>query len=1069
MIDIGNSSADNKLYEIVRVDLKEMCAVKENERERVFSLTKKEVSKAKILTKENEVIRIVSAFNPLNKEVDKEDSSKYPYVRDLVVLKIGKSYKQYYNALCEGRDEEDKGSFKIKTVNITVNDNGDSTITEIGATKYKRLLCGSSSVRNAKELYIREELYDKTMEVLLTGIKKDALFPEDKFAKYSTYLGLAGSDSIPVSMPNICVVKDYKKMITDIFHIVKEVSKGKFDVEFAKCDEEEINAFDGAGLVSYEKAKQWAEELGLNYVPSSFQFRLLNGGKGNVYTFPLTEFIQEYKDKYPELKQIFVTDAWLNNVDIESPNYKIDVFLTESQFKFKNMYSSFDEWRDAFETDVDYASVDALKYSYHRTFNINNYSKSVDELSDWVVTAYQCLQTLQFEAEETPLLCEETFRRLKAAHEDIDEFMKYRGIVMDSESAEANIDNEVRTQFDGVPPYYKALALDDTLRYDPYIRKKIKDDLKSFIHRCYCGKLFQKGNYQTAIPDLLGLAQHIFGMEVVGTLKAGQIYSNYWNTKRVTNVSIWRNPHIACEWFNAEIVNNDDTEKWFKYQDTGIVTDIYSSLALRLGTMDFDGDTVATVDSNVIYNAVERANPHTIKYIPLLCDSKKEIKQLPISDTEKIMLTNKLGFQNNIGEVTNKVTVLLSLNQTDTIKKYVMIMSVVNQLIIDFVKTGIKVPIPIDIANEVKKHKKPSFLQFKDHNWIHDSNVDALGECFDLSEEEIKKQKKYELTNGTVDKVYLYLKQLVCDIEAKFWDDVTNGYERCQFYKLLQGNQYVYNTTYPKVKEKMAELQKQHEIICNKKYNDEHTYGSMDDSGYRFLRFYSFCELELLKVCKDRAKLLNYMIYIYWFDDEFVKLDKSILWNVFGKDIIKLYLHKEICTDEKILKTLDKKHARVLRKVTSGLDNASIVEIKDMSNDAVFITDAEVHEIKSSLPNDYVSQRLLFVLLVLYKKIQIDTTSKRERKLPITRSKKRMVTFNKLSKLSDIYYHQVEPRLKKLKNQELIAVDMKNIEKPKITPLIGYDLAAKEGCRIADINECQAHARAIFQTSNVFE
>lgn len=31
--------------------------------------------------------------------------------------------------------------------------------------------------------------------------------------------------------------------------------------------------------------------------------------------------------------------------------------------------------------------------------------------------------------------------------------------------------------------------------------------------------------------------------------------------------------------------------------------------------MDFDGDTIATVDSDIIYNAVEWANVHTIRLV----------------------------------------------------------------------------------------------------------------------------------------------------------------------------------------------------------------------------------------------------------------------------------------------------------------------------------------------------------------------------------------------------------------------------------------------------------------------
>ena len=159
-------------------------------------------------------------------------------------------------------------------------------------------------------------------------------------AKYST-------DSKTVSTPNICVVKDFKKDIEDAFDIVeqiKEVNSFKYKVTHFNDTkkmtvEKDVNCFDGAGIVSYERAKIWAKELGLNYVPSSFQIRVLNGIKGNLYTFPLTEYI-EYLEGNGLSQCLEVKDLWNNLVNIKEKN--IDVFLTESQFKFHDMYDDFE-------------------------------------------------------------------------------------------------------------------------------------------------------------------------------------------------------------------------------------------------------------------------------------------------------------------------------------------------------------------------------------------------------------------------------------------------------------------------------------------------------------------------------------------------------------------------------------------------------------------------------------------------------------------------------------------------------------------------------------------------------
>ncbi len=247
-------------FEIVRLNIREM-----QKKTVKFSMTESNLNNNKITIRNSEVVRIVTTFNLENL---KKDGSKYPYVKDLILLKIGKSYNTYYENLCtERKDDKDIGVFSLEIVDI----DKDGKIKVLDTIRYKRLLCGSSFVRNQKELYIREALYDKVMEVLLTGIAPDAEFRADKIAKYSTYLGLVATDSKVVSMPNICVVKDFKKDIEDSFDIVEQIKEGitfkykvtNYNDTKKMTTEKDVNCFDGAGIVSYERATIWAKELGL--------------------------------------------------------------------------------------------------------------------------------------------------------------------------------------------------------------------------------------------------------------------------------------------------------------------------------------------------------------------------------------------------------------------------------------------------------------------------------------------------------------------------------------------------------------------------------------------------------------------------------------------------------------------------------------------------------------------------------------------------------------------------------------------------------------------------------------
>ena len=1059
------NSNDEKIagYEIICLNIRDMQ--KDNP---IFSMTKSKLNTEKIKIRSSEIVRIVTKLNPNG---CKKDGSKYLYIKDLIILKIGKAYNKYYQCLCEDRkaDKKDMGVFTLKIIEI----NEDNNQTVLESIRYKRLLCGSSFVRNAKEMYVREELYDKVMEVLLTGIKPNALFPVDKVAKYSTYLGLAATDSMPVSMPNICVVKDFTKKIKDAFDIVKQTKNenGSFEYEVInfsdtkKETEEEVNCFDGAGIVSYERAVIWSKELGLDYVPSSFQIRVLNGIKGNLYTFPVTEYI-EYLEENNLQDHLVVQDLWKALVNIKEQ--KIDVFLTESQFKFHTMYNSFEEWKNVFDTEIKCG-----EYSYKRTFNISEVAKNIDKLKDELWSAYQPLQTLSITDVQLIELAKPTVSMTRLLYTDAGEFIKYRGIAIESDIEESESGEKHYKESDLTPWYYKALALDDSLQYDPYIRKKIENDLESLQRRIFMGKIILNGNYQTAIPDLLALMQHICGMPVIGALKKGEIYSNYWNTKEVEKVSIWRNPHIACEWINAKVLNNEDTKKWFKYQNTGIVTDIYGTLALRLGTMDFDGDTIASVHSDIIYNAVERADIHTIRFVSYKDENASCVKEnFHINDFERIMYTNKLGFQNNIGDVTNKVTVLWALygdtkdeTKRKEISDSIKIMSAINQLIIDFVKTGIKVPIPEAILDIVSGAKKPAFMQNKKGRWIDDKKTDAnaknfhfvLTEMVDtdgkmVSDEFIKGQKKYELTNGTVDRLYKYLSETLSEIKLDF----ESSAQECQFTKLLKEMPYIYNATYPKVGERLKELLKMHNIICGKKYYDEKESTCIDDSTWRFDRFYSYCENELMEICPDRETLLNYLIHIFYTNGNFYNCDKAILWNVFGEDICNRYIRKEINVSLDDLEKLAKKEKKAevkAEKIKEMCSNANIIHIKDLPENAIYITDTDVKYIVDSIPDNQEAQRLMIALLALYRKINADHEKGKKKAIKIKKGKKNEVTIYQICKLADIHYNQVHNRLKLLYEKKLIDIDLQNIKVPKITVYIPDQNKEREEYKIVNIND----------------
>lgn len=398
-------------------------------------------------------------------------------------------------------------------------------------------------------------------------------------------------------------------------------------------------------------------------------------------------------------------------------------------------------------------------------------------------------------------------------------------------------------------------------------------------------------------------------------------------------------------------------------------------------------------------------------------------------------------------------------------------MSVINQLIIDFVKTGIKVPVPKEISSVIADAKKPAFMQNKNGNWVDDMKVMANAQKFDYlikekaqkerleKNEFIKKQKKYELTNGTVDKLYEYLSKILSEIEMDF----KSTEEECQFTKLLKDIPYVYNATYPKVIDKLKELLQMHNIICGKKYYDEKESSGFNDSTWRFDRFYSYCEEELLKICDDREKLLNYLIYAYYTDEEFYNNDKGILWNAFGEDICKRYTKGELCVSEKVksdLKKKEKKASIKAAKIKEMCSNASIVKIKELSEDEIAIYDSEIKYISDKLNEDKEAIRLMIALLTLHKKINVEHKKGKPKSIKILKGKKNEVTINQICKLSDIYYNQIDNRLKILYEKGLIQIDISNMKVPKIVVTLPEDILKSENrFTVKNINDIKEYMK----------
>ena len=824
-----------------------------------------------ILTAESELIRIIKHLSEENEIVKERD-----YIPDVLSLKVGRSYTAYKE--------------KMTKTGMIVTYNG---------IKYKRIIVSSSHSRTQKAMLVSVDVWEKALDILLCGLDRNIKY---KFmSKWNSYIGLAATDSIPVSMPNIVVIDDkeifQKAKVDVVLETDTEDENGnisrKFEVENDREEDISINLFDGAGLVTVEKAGQWSKELNLDYIPASFQFRCIPCLKGKLYTMPVTEFANT-------IGSSTIIDIKGKKWDLF--NDKIDCILTKSQFKFHDLYDSIENWKECFEKEV---------YGYKRTFNISSYDEKLSELKKTTVMAYQPLQTSSYTDDEIKKLCDATVDGYINACSSVEGFLKYRGIISDQ-------DENDDIEWSKFPAYYQALYYKHSLFNDEFVQKKIKQDLKSGKERAYVGKIIVSGNYQTLTPDLYALMQYAFGLEVTGLLHGNEIYSNYWNHNLFETpwIDIIRSPHIANEHCPAQVVTSEEMEKWFAYQKTGIILSVFeNTIALKLNSADFDGDHVLTTDNRVICEAARRNNANTIHHIKT--DKRKSangVKKVDVSDVDTIIECDHKGYKNNIGSVINPISELWSLEQTEDVQNYIKIMSIVGSITIDYAKHGEEAEMPSEIKALLKEHKKPYFMKYlrsfrKKRSMEKEMKTNAalVGE---------KDENLFDDSDCTMNMICHYMESQIAkkksSIQVKQPFDVTT---------LISSVPDVTSNKYKEIKDYLVDAQEEFADISNENYYDADFCMSGDtERDQKYIALYDKVRADLLEIKPKVSELVDILLEIYYTDKGFMKRykDKSILWGCFGEQLIercKGNFNSDI--DEEQLTKLKKRREKAVKSINA--------------------------------------------------------------------------------------------------------------------------------------------------------
>lgn len=482
----------------------------------------------------------------------------------------------------------------------------------VNGISYRRLLGTNGGIKNSTIVFISERHIDEIRRRIDNGRDlNQKLVP----AKLEAYKALACSASVPVSWPKgILVVHDFETVFHEDIIYLSDENDGEPEMEYRNGTEIRLDGCDGCGMMLPSLAERWSGELGLDYIMSGCNTRL-SFEKGMVFTFDFVDFAEKVAGRFD------VTDVWGNTVDIRD----VELVLTESMLKLWDGYESMDRYEECCRENgysICVTKVTPKELENERRLNyqfIQSYRLDDDDIEELIApTMQEFHDVLGGEWEKTVL-----FLAGEKVGEGGYEKMK--------------------------PGVAKAIMADPRVLDDPFVRTTVYQLIRNRINEAKVGVLNVHGNYSIVSGDPYALCQSMFGLEVTGILKAGEIYNGYW-------VNECESDELVCFRAPMSVHNNirkvrpnrsGEAAYWYRYNTTGTILNCWDSMTAALNGCDFDGDLVMLTDNPVL------VRKHR-KLPAIMCIQRRAEKVVP--DEETTVRSNIAAFGNEIGKTTNWIT-----------------------------------------------------------------------------------------------------------------------------------------------------------------------------------------------------------------------------------------------------------------------------------------------------------------------------------------------------------------------------------------------------------------------------
>lgn len=576
-----------------------------------LSIDRARENKELISISESQMLRFIDELNGvINPELYiksiKRKIKKLRFSQD--VLNARAQIKELYQEL-------DQYQFKKDYVCIVIDSEKDYRLVhkrgfKINGITFRRLLGTTGGIKGSTIVFVNELLLPELKRRINNGRDMTKEFSP---AKLEAYMALVCSASTPVSMPQgIVVVHDCITHFKDDIIELDDTGVDEPRMRFLKDHEIELNASDGFGMGSPSLMERWGLEIGEDYILPACVIRNAFC-KGSVVC---VDFVKFAKDCGLSI----ITDIWGNTHSID----EIELVLTESMLKLWDSYSSIDDY---LENCI----------SNHYTFAITKTMES--DLENVRTMNYQFLQSYDFTDEQIEELISPTVKEIRDILSD-----DYRKTILYVKGAELNERNVQR--LDG--SFATALMIEKEMWNDPYIQDQVHSMIRKRIDTAKVGVLTVPANYSLITGDPYALCQSMFGLEVTGLLKGGEVYSKYWIDHGVDRITSFRAPMTSHNNIRLlKVVHDAEMDEFYKYITTPTIFNCWDTCAQAMNGFDFDGDCVINTNFPLIVN-------NTRQLPAICCVQRKAPKCIPSEDD--LMESNIMAFGNEVGTITNRVT-----------------------------------------------------------------------------------------------------------------------------------------------------------------------------------------------------------------------------------------------------------------------------------------------------------------------------------------------------------------------------------------------------------------------------